>query len=124
MKNPIRSLAARLTPGTYVGARAALIPFDLGLSLLAKRSYYLFRLWERYESLTRPLFGRLSQPGNSEQQRLVRELRADGAITIESTHSREELAAAREWVVAAWRSAKARAAEIDPSGTRDEVTWD
>ena len=103
---------SRIEPGLYRGTRAALLPTDVVLSLLAKRSYPIFRAWQRYAAATNHYFDRgrpphLSQPDGV----LVEQLRQHGFVVTPSGYPAAEIRAARDWVVDRAERARQRVGE-------------
>lgn len=117
-------ISGRVETETYPGALAGLIPVDLALSLLAKRSYPLYRLWRRYGELTGRYFDHCAKavaaPADEGHMRV---LRARGLARIGQPFSAEEVAATRAWVVERIEPAHRHAAELDPTGQEGWVRW-
>ncbi|HEX2571003.1 MAG TPA: phytanoyl-CoA dioxygenase family protein [Polyangia bacterium] len=117
-------ISGRVEAETYPGALAGLIPVDLVLSLLAKRSYPLYRLWRRYGELTGPYFDQCAAAvAAPPDEGHLRELRARGLVRVGQPYSTGEVAEARAWVLERVEPMRRRAAELDPSGQASSVRW-
>ena len=117
-------ISGRVDPGTYPGALVGLLPVDLTLSLLAKRSYPMYRLWRRYDELTGRYFERcveaVAAPHDEEHLRV---LRACGLVRVGQPFSAAEVAETRAWVMDRIEPARRRAAALDPTGQESSVRW-
>jgi len=119
-----RGLKQRLTPGTYRGARAGLMPVDLTLSLLAKRSYLMYRVWQGYSARTDPLFdGQLDRNSNFEPD-LLNELQRTGFVQIARAFDENEVAQARKFVLELYENARSQVDQRDPKRTEIFVRWE
>jgi hypothetical protein len=123
-------ISGRVEAETYPGALAGLIPVDLALSLLAKRSYPMYRLWRRYGELTGRYFERCASAVAAPypypypyDEGHVRALRARGLVRVGQPFSAEEVAETRAWVLDRIEPARPRAAELDPTGQESAVRW-
>jgi hypothetical protein len=115
-------LSQRITAGTYPGVLAGLIPVDAALSKLAKHSYLMYRLWDRYADLTNPRFdGNRSGVGGSADPEMLAQLRRDGFALTENVFPDPLLSEGRAFVMSLYERARPRIDSCDP----DQVTrWD
>jgi hypothetical protein len=118
-----RILGWRHTKGTYEGVRAGLIPLDATLSLLAKRSYPLYRVWNAYNELTNPLFDAGAPAAGPADPRHLDELRTHGYAIVENAFPAAQVADARAFLLDRYRRAKEDVARRDPSGTQPILEW-
>lgn len=118
----LNRLSGRIDPNVYSGLRAGLIPFDLSLSLLAKRSYGFYRTWYAYSELTRRYFERRNSAAATDASLLSR-LRNDGFVTAPSGFSPAAVATAHQWVIDRADQCREEASRIDPTGLLQSVEW-
>jgi hypothetical protein len=108
----------RISPEVYRGARAGLIPVDIALSLLAKRSFAGYRAWRTFTELTNRFFSSAASTHlvSSNDQQLLSALHDNGAAKGDDAYPRAELDEAREWVLAlaARAQAKLHGQSLDP----------
>jgi hypothetical protein len=102
---------SRVERGLYRGTRAALLPPDALLSILAKRSYPMFRIWQRYASATERYFYGERPPDPSRYDGAsVHHLREHGYMIAPSEYASAAVLAARDWVVEQAERARAQVA--------------
>lgn len=112
-----------MTPGTYQGARNLLIPSDLGLSLLAKRSYLAYRLWSRYRALTDPLFTDGPPPPAAVDAAAVEQLRQRGYLIERTMFTDAEVAGARAFVMDLFAEAQEKMRREAPPESVRQFNW-
>ena len=92
-------LAPQIDPRIYRGVRAGMLPVDLALSLGAKRSWPLYRLWHRYSVATARYFDRVAPSVDApEDQTALSALRTQGFAPA-GRYPESDVRAAREWVL-------------------------
>jgi hypothetical protein len=92
----------------------ALAPVDLGLSLLAKRSFPAYQLWYRYCTLTDRYFDRDAKPSVSYDLSLLEGVRARGFALDRGPFAATEVRAARDFVLERYQAAIEHVAAVDP----------
>jgi hypothetical protein len=103
---------SRVERGLYRGRRVALLPPDALLSILAKRSYPLFRAWQRYASMTERYFDGRGRPDPSRYDAaLLDHLRDHGYAVAPGEYAPAAIRSARDWVLDRAERARARAGD-------------
>jgi hypothetical protein len=115
------AIRARLALDTYPGALKALLPLDVALSWLAKRSYPAYRLWDTYGSATDPLFGAPEGPPTADP--VLSELRSEGYASFGTPYTDAEIAATRAFILDWWRRAKTEAGHHPADEKTGEIRW-
>ena len=105
------SWSSRVEPGLYQGRRAALLPADAALSLLAKRSYPLFRVWHRWAAATDGWFSGTAPEVSAPDADVLATLRAQGTAMTAGGYDAAAVRSARDWVVAQADRARTLAGE-------------
>jgi len=103
----------------------ALLPVDLVLSLLAKRSFTLYRFWYRYREWTDGLFDSNSAAPNARTfaASVVEQLRERGFAILPTGFSDENIAATCAWVLKRHADAKSRAARAERKTRQTAIAW-
>lgn len=115
----VARLSQRFTPGVYRGPLAALIPIDIGLSLLAKRSYQGYRVWDRYWTMTNPWFDR--RPTFPDDDPLLSQLHQRGFAAEPHAYPADEVDEARRFVLELYARVRPRI-EV-PLRTNEILRW-
>jgi hypothetical protein len=117
------AIRSRFYDGPYHGVRAAFLPMDVLLSLLAKRSYSLYRIWYEYGKRTDPFFGRDRPPtAESFDAGLLEQLRSRGYAMGASNISPSALATARDFVLNLADYARRECGRHANNGA-DDILW-
>jgi hypothetical protein len=105
--------SSRFAAKVYRGPLFGLVPTDLMLSLLAKRSYLLYRLWYRYNVASNRFFDLRAAPSTATvDQRALASMRSDGTAIIRNAFDPAQVAEALAFVLDLFdRSAAHRAKE-------------
>src|SRR5262245_28725941 len=122
MLQRFRSKLDKWFPGTYDGLRAGFAPVDWALAKAAKRSYALYRLWDRYQAWTAPLFEK-REPDGDFDPRWLDGLRRDGYSLVADAFEPREVSYMREFVLDRHEAALAHVRKQDPAGTQDFFNW-
>ncbi|MCU1278785.1 MAG: hypothetical protein JWM53_2331 [bacterium] len=103
-----RAWSSRIEPGLYRGGRAAFLPADVVLSLLAKRSYACFRVWDRYAAATGRYFDRGggAPDASAYDAAALQSMRERGYALAASGYDAAAVRAARDWVLERARRAR------------------
>ena len=117
------AVKSRYDPAIYSGARAALAPVDLLMSLLAKRSYPFYKLWYEYAAKTDIWFDG-SPTCDGVDNALLEHLRSTGHLLVPARFEAASLREARDYVVRSCDAAKERADALDPGRKQPEVQWE
>src|SRR5437867_3796488 len=96
IRSLVQKLADKFTPGTYAGPLVGFVPVDAALSLLAKRSYWMYRAWDAYARFTHPYFGEPRAQENAvRDSETLATLRARGYALVHDAFDPGEVANAR-----------------------------
>ena len=117
----VGAVSSRYEPNTYRGSLKALVPLDLTLSLLAKRSYTAYRLWSAYADLTGPLFDRAGGPPlATEDGALLGDLQRDGYAFAASRLPADEVRHTRGYLLSLYEEAHSHARRYP---TQTDLSW-
>src|SRR5689334_22013579 len=95
------------------------------LSLLAKRSYPLYRLWYEYEQRTCGLFdGHFTRAPIDQLDQRIRQFRDQGYLIAPSDFPADAIRAARDYVLDRYKYSKRHAERVDPGGAQGELRWE
>jgi hypothetical protein len=121
----LRRYRERVPPEAYHGGLLALAPVDASLSFLAKRSFRLYQLWDRYAVATNRLFAEPVGQGTGAQvdPNVLSVLRRDGIVTVPGAANADDVVRARELILDLYRESVARRQALDPGGTQENLRW-
>ena len=114
--------------GTYDGARKLLMPPDFFFSMLAKRSYSLYRLWDIWADATKVLFPvRAHEKDGSPElfefnSRYVDDLRSTGVTEIPDAFPQDWIEEARDYIMGRFRAALEKLEKMS-NESEEEIRW-
>lgn len=124
MKGLKSKLTSKFSVNPYRRGRTILLaPMDALISWLAKRSYLIFRIWERYHAATLTAFNTSSSNSPNCDTTSLANLKRQGFTSLPSTFAAAEIKDARDYVLRLFEGIHAFAESRDPEKKRDLLRW-